>query len=264
MGKSSNGSGLLFSFAEMRREIENMSGMARKFLDAATTEWIIPKWLQELRNFASSPAESTLSWQIPLAKPVRTIWSDGEYEPDDQGEHTVFGTLSALWEIRIPKATGRTKKKHTESTHFELYGCASTKVIVWEYSTKGEHRELARWRFEVGDSDSPGCHFHVQIMGEKPDKVFPKTMSVPRLPGLLVTPMDSLEFLLAEIFQGRWKQHASQQTDPLRHWSSCQRKRLVNLLTWQKDEIAKAAGSPWTSLKGRKPNQDLLLADLKL
>jgi hypothetical protein len=263
MAKVSNDSGLLFSFADMRREIENMAGMAKKFLEPAACEWIIPNWLQQLRNFSTSPPGSELSWEITKDMPVQTIRSNGEYEPDDQGEHTVFGTLSALWEIRLPAPTGKRMKRHAEHSHFELCGCASTRVIVWEYKPGGKHCELARWRFEVGDSESPGCHFHVQIMGEEPDQFFPKTMSVPRLPGLLVTPMDSLEFLLAEIFQDRWKQHASQQTDPMRHWSSCQRKRLVNLLSWLREGIANAAGSPWTSLKGCKPSGNLLIADLK-
>jgi hypothetical protein len=256
--------GILFSFAEMQHEIENMTAVARKFLEPATDEQIIRPWLQQLRNFETSSPGSSLSWQIAISRPITTIRSEGEYEPDDQGEHTVVGTLSSIWEIRIPKLAARkSMKKHSRNPNFELWGCASTRVIIWQFNPDGDLRELARWRFEVGDSQSPGCHFHIQVLGEEQDQHFPHSMAVPRLPGLLLTPMDSLEFLLAEIFQKRWRQHASQQNDAVRNWSTCQRKRLMNLLGWQREKIRTAAGSPWTSFKGQKPTPDLFLADVK-
>src|SRR5207237_880806 len=99
MAEVNNGSGMLFSFAEMRREIENMAGMARNFLEPATTEWIIPEWRLQLENFATSPPEAKLAWQIQLGKPVQTIQSIGEYEPGNGGALTIFGTLSSVWEI---------------------------------------------------------------------------------------------------------------------------------------------------------------------
>jgi hypothetical protein len=257
----SSDTGLRFSFAEMRREIDNMAAIARPFLEPAAYEQIIPAWVQELWNFATSPHGSKRRWQIPMSTPIQTIRSAGEYDTDDSGEHTVFGTLSAIWDIKTPLAGARTKKKHTAHTSFLLVGCASTRVAIFEYNANGNHRELARWRFEVGDARSPGCHFHVQVMGEEKDEFFPKSMCVPRLPGILLTPMDSLEFLLAEIFQARWRQHAARQTDWLRNWAACQRKRLMNLFDWHRAIVAGTAGSPWTTLKAEKPEVDLLIAE---
>jgi hypothetical protein len=256
-----NEGGLLFSFAEMEHEVTNMAAMAKPFLAVGASEMVIQPWLQQLRSFASSHAKSTFTWSIPIDKPIWTIRSDGQYEPDDQGELSVLGMLSCIWDLRIPKQL-RTKKKGTGSPVFELIGRASTRLTILEFRPDANHVELARWRFEMGDSDSPGCHFHVQVLGEENDECFPKSMSVPRLPGLLLTPMDALEFLLAEMFQGRWRQHASQGKDAITNWSRCQRKRLVNLLNWQCENFRKAAGSPWTSFKTEKPHADMLLQDL--
>jgi len=120
-------------------------------------------------------------------------------------------------------------------------------------------KEIARWTIEVGDAVSPGCHFHTQIELDPPDNKFPKALSVPRLPGILHTPMDALELLLSELFQDRWLQVASEGTDFVKTWANCQKSRLINVLEWQKNELAKSSGSPWTMLKKQKPALDMLV-----
>src|SRR5688572_12960216 len=147
---ASDEAGLLFSFADMQHEIDNMREMARRFLAPLSYERTLPAWLRELRNFSTNPHGSKLSWSIALGEPIQTVNSIGEYEPDDEGGHTVFGTLTAVWDIQTPKSGAKSKKKEAAHTHFLLVGRASTKLTILEFQPDGGHRELARWKFEVG------------------------------------------------------------------------------------------------------------------
>ena len=264
MGKIDETTGFLyFSFAEMEREITNMAGMARTFFDRdlAVVETVITPWLQQRRVFANAPPGSKIPWSIPRERPIRTRLSMGGYEPDQEGEHTIFATICALWQIAIPAVAGQVKRKGSAHPHFVLAGNASTVISVFDNCGGNAPCELARWRFEVGTTDSPGCHFHTQVLGDAGDVVFPKSMSIPRLPGLLFTTMDAVEFVLAEIFQDEWKQHVSKENDQIRTWSACQRARIGNVLRWQQEKISKYSGSPWTSFKSEKPHPHLLLSE---
>ena len=235
-----------------------MAKMAEPFLENSTIPTKINPWLQQLKSFRTSPPGKLFNWTIPKDRPVTTKESTGGYEPGGRGRYTVHATMCSIWQISIPNITGQAQKKGQPQANFVLSGKASTRISIFSYD-QGNRSELARWRFEIGNNDSPGCHFHAQVMGEEGDIVFPKSMSVPRLPNLLFTPMDAIEFVLAEIFQDRWKEHASKETDAIRGWAGCQKRRLINLLKWQQDRLAKNAGSPWTSLKAEKPHAKLMI-----
>jgi hypothetical protein len=254
-----SGQGLYFSFAEMNIEIESMKKLASRFLDEKTSQWILPAWQKDLKSYQKSGTGKAHEWAIQQAAPFTTKFSDGKYEPDGKGGHIIFGELSAVWEIQVVEL--ERKKKAELPPLFSLVGNASTKVRICKFNDTGVPIELARWRFEVGDARSPGCHFHVQVLGGEADTVFPKSLPVPRLPGLMVTPMDGLEFLLGEIFQEEWRREVSKSSTAITSWAGGQRKRLTKLLEWQKEHLERSNGSPWTWLKGQKPQADLLMKD---
>jgi len=247
--------GLRFSFAEMEREIENLRKLASRFLERSSFERVIPDWQRQLSTFKSRDAGSVLRWEIPETDPIQTKVSHGEYEPSGRRGKEVFGRISGLWEVKIPQAVG--KKRGRTQNSFVLLGLASTKITIWAHHEGKEPEEIALWTVEIGDVTSPGCHFHTQITLEDAANKFPKFLSVPRLPALLHTPMDALEFLLAELFQEEWYRHTSKGNDALRNWASCQRNRLVKLLSWQLEKLNEASGSPWTTLKRQKPPLDM-------
>jgi hypothetical protein len=251
--------GLLFSFAEMEREIENMRLLVKKFVTRASYERIIYDWQQQLSNFKHRPPGSVLGWNIPEDSPIQTIVSNGNYEPLGRKGRNVFGRVSGVWDIRIPDAVGK-KKGSTQKT-FVLLGLASTKITIWAHHDDKEPEEIARWTVEVGDAVSPGCHFHTQITLDDVDNKFPQYLSVPRLPGFLHTPMDSLEFLLAELFQEAWYEHTSRGSDYLNNWATCQRNRFRKLLEWQLEKIKDTSGSPWTTFKRQKPPLNLFFGE---
>ncbi|MGE0132438.1 MAG: hypothetical protein AB7U82_30515 [Blastocatellales bacterium] len=258
LDSSSQYEGLRFSFAEMEREIENMRHLASHFLERASAERVIPVWQQQLSTFKGQPPGSQTRWSIKETDPIQTIISPGKYEPRGRGGKTVFGRVSGAWDIQIPQITG--KKKGGAQKSFTLHGLASTEITIWErLEGEQEPKKIMHWTVEIGDSTSPGCHFHTQVKCGNAER---KPLSVPRLPSLLHTPMDAVEFLLAELFQDEWNQHTARENDFLKNWAHCQKLRLTKLLEWQLEEIRNTSGSPWTAFKKQKPPFDLFFTQL--
>jgi hypothetical protein len=118
---------------------------------------------------------------------------------------------------------------------------------------------VGHWQLESGDAQSPGCHFHCSVNQGSENGLFPKWLKIPRLPGLLLSPMDGLEFLLGELFQSQWEKHVSEESDARNGWANSQSIRLKRVLEWQQNEIKlKRFGTPWVSLKKAKPPIDVL------
>jgi hypothetical protein len=159
-------------------------------------------------------------------KGTKTKISQGQYENSSplaqrRGQHKVFGEITSTWTIAPsdPRATSRTLAKT-----FTVTGNASVRIRLVEPNSDSDGRELAMWRVELGDEYAPGCYFHIQVLGEdgRIEPPFPHSLSVPRLPALVFTPMAALEFVIAELFQYEWKQHAAQETPAMQIWKSIQ------------------------------------------
>lgn len=245
--------GILFSIKDTLIELETAKAIAGGFLE--NEELVFLQMRTQLESLRDQPAPEHASWTIAPAQALRTIVSEGEYNLSGGGV-SVIGTLSFLWEIKRV----RPKKRKDPAQLFQVVGIASTVLRVFEVQEDGSQGdELAMWRIEIGDDASPGCHFHVQIRGEGDDGPFPKKLSVPRLPTCLATPMASLEFMLGELFQYRWKQHVFSDADPFKRWRAMQRTRFSKLLAWQRAATDVATGSPWSALKSAKPPENLFL-----
>ena len=250
--------GLRFSFSEMDKELDNMHRLSSGFVTLESSARIIPALRRDLANFRSAPAESSTVWEIRKDDPIQTNPSNGAYEPGERrGGLNVLGRVCGKWQIRLPKEV---KKRFSQSKDFILFGLASTEISIWEVNERQE-KEIARWTIEIGDATSPGCHFHTQITLDDEDNKFPSTLSVPRLPGLLHTPMDALEYLLGELFQDEWYRNASKGTNVVNAWAACQKNRIVNLLKWQTERLLNTGGSPWTMLKRQKPTIGMLMGE---
>jgi hypothetical protein len=245
--------GIRFFISEALLELASAKALAGPFLVNAET--VFGQLRTQLEGLRDEPMTGQFSWNIPSAHPLRTIVSKGEYENGSKGRQ-VAATLSFLWEVtRV-----HPKKRKLPAKLFELVGIGSTVVRVFQMNdddTQGP--ELAMWRTEVGDEQSPGCHFHVQVLGETEDLPFPKGLSVPRLPSCLVTPMAALEFMLAELFQERWRKHIFTETDALKTWRAIQRERMSRLFSWQSRAASEGNRSPWAALKAAKPPQGIFI-----
>jgi hypothetical protein len=72
--------------------------------------------------------------------------------------------------------------------------------------------------------------------------------------------MDGLDYLLGELFQSKWEQAISQDSQDRNAWVQGQSKRLSKMLAWQAKQVAdNRVGTPWMSLKRAKPPVDFLL-----
>jgi hypothetical protein len=244
---------LQFSFKELIDEIESFDHLASRFV-ALGSQHVLPQFKSALQSYRDQPTETMLSWQISSNDPLKTIVSEGEYESGSKrGSHRVVAEIDALWEIaRIPAT-----KKKAPAIYFKLVGVASTRVRLF-CEANPIRREIGMWRMEIGDTKSPGCHFHVQILGENANEPFPKSLCVPRLAGLIITPMAVTEFVLAEIFQTQWPEHIGYSTPHLLRWAPIQRKRLNKLFDWNLS-LLREGGSPWTTIKQKKPDERLFL-----
>lgn len=250
--------GLLFSFSDMLGEIDQMRDLAAPFLDKTSAEARLNEWRGKLASFRRNPGPGTLKWEIAKDRPIRTIMSPGDYQPGGEGEFSVFGSLSSVWCI---SHRGKCRVRGRTDDVFMLSGNASTVLEVFDAAQpETSPRTLARWTMDIGTGDSPGCHFHKQVSGAEADRHFPAGLDVPRFPTYLITPMDSLEFLLGELFQDGWKEHVIK-NGVTNGWRTYQKRRLLKSLEWHYRVVLQATASPWVSLKSAKPIPEAIVGE---
>jgi hypothetical protein len=56
-----------------------------------------------------------------------------------------------------------------------------------------------------------------------------------------------------------WAKAAMVSGGPMQQWTAFQKRRLLRLLDWQRDTVARALASPWIALKREKPGARLFL-----
>ena len=247
-----------FLFQEFLDEIEALQAITEGFI-AIESIHVLPRLRTQLENLRQGPWNGRVFWGIPREDPLKTTENEGSYERISlgrRGAHTVHAQISSVWEIIWSPHNNR--KRRTSNT-FQLVGIASTRVSIRRQAEDGSSKELAMWRVEVGDDDSPGCRLHVQILGEEETLHFPKSFPVPRLPSIIVTPMTVIEYVLGELFQDEWRERAFGQPRLIDQWRRIQSTRLIKLLAWQKRVVESCTGPPWTSLKLDKLEPDTFL-----
>ncbi len=244
---------LEFEFQEFLDEIRAIKGVANNFLDRSASN-VLDTFARNLETIRLTQRANSL-WNIPLHAPLKTRISDGEYEQENRrGRHKVFGEITSTWTI-APSGPEAARKKPAKT--FAVTGNASVRIRLIEPNSNSGDRELAMWRVELGDDAAPGCYFHIQVLGDNDRVPFPHSLSIPRLPALVFTPMAALEFVIAELFQAEWRRHAAKETPEMNRWRSIQQKRLDRLFTWKQKLVRECSGSPWTAIKLAKPQAEL-------
>lgn len=244
---------LEFRFKDIAAEIDAAARVADKFVARGSAS-VLPGLRASLDVIRTYPMGNPYPWSIPENLPLCTKTSRGEY--DRSGGRDVFAQISCIWQIEPLGDHNVASRTHRK---FALAGLASTRVRILEGEAEAPCDELAMWRMEIGDDRSPGCCFHVQVLGETDHPPFPSSVPVPRFPGLFLTPMSVLEFVLAELFQDAWKEHAARETTDMLTWRRIQQERLASLLHWKVQQVRNSAGPPWTVLRLAKPPADLFL-----
>jgi hypothetical protein len=244
--------GLLFSVSELKSEVSSFREFAGGYLSLEGGR-VLRQVESDLDNISSSVGRE-IPWQIAQMAPLRTAISEGEYMRG-VGESFVFAEISFKWSLTPVRPSGDTR----QAKQVELVGIASTKIRIFEGDpdNASEAEEIAMWRIEIGDANSPGTHFHVQVLGHEQVPPFPKSLDVPRLPSIIVSPFASAEFVISELFQLRWAEHAARESAPMKRWRAIQKERIARQLHWHLEAINDSASSPWTALKLSKPAREL-------
>ena len=243
---------LTFSFAEVLSEIATIEKIASKYISRESAN-VLPNLHASLENVRTQRNNAVVEWGIPADAPLRTSTSLGDYECEPRnGEHNVSAEISSIWEI-TPFGN---RDAGGISKWFSLTGKASTVARIIRHDPHAKV-EIAMWRMEIGDDGAPGCRFHVQIMGEHDHPPFPHSLSVPRLPTIIFTPMAVIEFVIGELFQDDWRREGSRDTPAIHEWRQIQQRRFQKLFEWHSTVLATSTASPWLALKLAAVDRDL-------
>ena len=239
--------GLRFLHTELLRETTVLRTMAKSFLEP-TTIWVLDNFRSGLESIGSAQErDQPLELRCLRTKPSK------DYEAGRrQGGQDVYAVISGIWKLRPLGSSGPKQE-------IEFCGIASTKIEL--YASDEPSTRLAMWRLELGADDAPGCYVHAQILGDSNDPPFPKSVPIPRLPSIFVTPMSAVEFVLGELFQDKWAKETAGNTDAASFWRARQQQRLQSLFSWYQDCLKKAGSSPWMALKEAKPEGGMFLLD---
>jgi hypothetical protein len=248
-------SGIQFFFDDMLREINAFNNISRDFV-APDSAHILIQLESNLRQIRGRKPRIPVFWGIRSDAPFRTKISEGDYEPNDRGgRYHVYAEITSKWEISCPEED--TKKK-TPQSRLLLAGVASTRVDIYQSKQDKEPQLLAVWKTEIGDDQSPGCHFHIAVLQQDECLMFPKLLTVPRFPSFMLTPCMVIEFVFSELFQNKWQRHAASPSSAMATWRNVQLPRLERLLDWHTKVLKESTTSPWTHLKSKKPESKLL------
>lgn len=255
---------LRFEYKSVVDELNIIAELAAPFLAPGAAQQLAAFQSNLTQHQKNGSRLSAWTWEIHEDVPIQTRASAGEYEPDSKGGHHVYASIDGKWEIK----TVDPGKRSREPKEFDLLGGASIRVRLRETRKIGvphaprskNDRLLGLWRMELGDASSPGCHFHIQVLGQRSRGPFPSSLPVPRLPSLFVTPAAAIEYVLGELFQDKWLQRVQAQGPQFARWANLQRPIFERLLEWQLSCVRdNSMPSPWTQLKRAKPPQSLFM-----
>ena len=236
--------GLKFSVSELQRELNFCDSIAKRYLERQS-QGRLKSAANDLKLIPAT-RNKTQIWQIDKNNPLKTKPSLGSSEISGQG-HSLQGRLSFKWELR----------KCDQQT-VELLGIASTVISIHEIvDAMAKDDYIIKWHVDiVTQKDAPGPAFHTQVDIDNPTKV-----DVPRLPSILFSPVDCLDFLLGELYQEEWRQYQSS-NNKIRSLAKTQQSRFLRLLQEQYTVLGDLGyQSAWITLKNWVPSDRIFLTE---
>jgi hypothetical protein len=239
----------LFKYQDLAEELDAI-GKAASTLLAPERRFVLTQAVERLTR--SRTQSNRFCWHIN--EPITTIRNGGKHGPTGAGNFDAEGRLTFTWDIRSIRP-----KRGRDASMFEIDGNISTKMAIYGRpinQENGDDRLLACWRFELGTRNHPGAFVHSQVDWDIAPEAQTLEFDVPRLPSILITPGECLDFLLGELFQADWPKAQQNNANELQRWQARQKKRLINLVSAQQ-EVLKATTnvSPWIALKRWKPSE---------
>jgi hypothetical protein len=238
------------SFERVAEQLKGIAELAGNLLESGSIQ-IVAEACDDLLAMKDSRTKMRGRWEIDRLRPIATR-AGGDYQTDGKGGLLAQAAISFVWEIA---------KVERCRDAFMIEGLCSTEVTIRDTSKRlgGVVSTPICWTFEMGDINSPGCHFHAQInwksalrdLAGEDDMCGWPSLDVPRLPTFLLTPGDCLDFVLGEMFQDEWpRRYESAGMDRIGRWVGDARARTTQIL----EMCLKAATdgrftSPWLAIK---------------
>jgi hypothetical protein len=208
-----------------------------------------------LEPIANSGEHRKITWST-VDGPIETYGSDGGHQPGRVGHgRSLKGVVNFTWEIQTIGA----RLKHPENRLLALWN-SSVRVRLVDIISEGE--VVASWDFDIGNHQSPGCHFHAKFAHpNQAERELLKDVDVPRLPSFIFMPTDAIEFVIGELWQDDWRKTAASGTREVEAWRHYPKHRFKRLLEWYSSELSSTRGTPWVQLKCAKPEALILLEE---
>ena len=236
--------GLKFSVAELRNELKYCDTIANKYLEPQS-QGKLKRAADQLSLISSKSPENNFNWQIEKADSLQTKQSSESVVTSGCG-HSLQGRLCFKWTLRS-----------VDRRTVELVGIASTAISIHEVVNSTVSDEpVFEWHTDVVTvENAPGPAFHSQVYN-------PAKLDVPRLPSILFSPADCLDFLLGELYQDEWVRHQSSHIN-IKRFAKTQQSRFCLLLDDQKTILKKSIGlrSAWIALKEWEPSDKVFLTE---
>ena len=234
--------GLKFSVAELQRELNFCDSIAKRYLERQS-QGRLKSAAGDLKLIPAT-RNKTQIWQIDKNNPLKTKPSLESSEISGQG-YSLQGRLSFKWELR----------KCDQQT-VELLGIASTVISIHEIvDAKAKDDYIIKWHVDiVTQKNAPGPAFHTQVDN-------PANIDVPRLPSILFSPVDCLDFLLGELYQEKWSRYQSSNSR-IKSLAKTQQSRIRRLLQEQNTVLGDLGyQSAWITLKNWIPSDKVFLTE---
>lgn len=236
---------MYFLYDDVVQELNYLSEVTADFLDPDSVANGLRLLIQQLNALRANRDGASLNWMLPLDRPIRTVNSRGRAEQGTEWP-LAFGTMSMTWHLRNRM---RVQVGRKSCVAFEVSDQASIRLSIHTMRANRDPISDGTWHFDIGADDNPGFYTHSQVVLQRP-------LEIPRLPSLIFTPMDALDFLLGELFPKTWPKHVSnrRQQSP---FSKFQSERLRKALTWWSSLCT--PNQPLSDWRGKRPEANWLL-----
>lgn len=196
------------------------------------------------------------SWATPRDAPLKTKPSNGAHQPGRSGKgHDLQAEIHFKWDIEV---VGEYSRKHPYN-RLVILKDSSVKVRITEGADSSTKECVAAWDFDVGNHESPGCHFHSKYHeADETRRELYSGIDIPRLPSFIFMPTDAIEFVIGELWQDECEKRAT--SSDFQEWYKFPKARAERLFNWYLHEIKGVIGSPWMKLKKAKPKPLLFLS----
>jgi len=211
------------------------------------------KRLEELQDIlphlARADKGKPCSWETDLSRPLETVPNKGAHQTNRSGHgDNLRAEINFKWQF---KPVGQYSQKSPNNRIIVLNN-SSVRIRVFEGLEDSKKECVAAWDFDVGNNESPGCHFHAKYHeSDEARRAIYDSIDIPRLPTIIFMPTDAIEFVIGELWQDDSKRMAV--NSAFAQWHKFTRTRMNRLFEWYSHQLKGAMGSPWMNIKIAKP-----------